>query len=93
MIASFKDADTKLLWETGKSRRIPASLRISAFKKLAILNAAVELVNLMIPPGNRLEALKEDRKGQHSIRVNDQYRVCFRWVADNAYDVEIIDYH
>ena len=93
MILSFHDADTKLFWETGKSRRIPANLRISAFKKLAILNAAVELDNLKVPPGNKLEALKKDRKGQHSIRVNDQYRVCFVWRDNNAHDVAIVDYH
>ncbi|MEO6805515.1 MAG: type II toxin-antitoxin system RelE/ParE family toxin [Edaphobacter sp.] len=93
MILSFRDADTKLLWETGRSKRIPASLRKSAWKKLAILNAAVELENLKIPPGNRLEALKKDRKGQHSIRVNDQYRVCFVWRDSNTYDAEIVDYH
>ena len=78
---------------TGKSRRIPASLRRTAWKKLAILNAAVELTNLKVPPGNRLEALAGDRKGQYSIRVNDQYRVCFRWNTGNASDVEIVDYH
>ena len=93
MIAGFRDADTELLWETGKSRRIPANLRRTAWKRLAILNAAVELGNLRIPPGNRLEALTGDRKGQHSIRVNDQYRVCFRWSDGNAHDVEIVDYH
>ena len=93
MIVSFRDADTELLWITGKSRRIPANLRISAWKKLAILNAAVELNNLSAPPGNRLEALKKDRKGQHSIRVNSQYRVCFVWRQNNAHDVEIVDYH
>jgi proteic killer suppression protein len=93
MILSFRDADTRLLWETGKTRRIPANLRIGAWKKLAILNAAVELKNLTVPPGNRLEALTKDRKGQHSIRVNDQYRVCFRWLDNNAHDVEIVDYH
>ncbi|MGH9597924.1 MAG: type II toxin-antitoxin system RelE/ParE family toxin [Edaphobacter sp.] len=93
MILSFRDADTKLLWETGKSQRIPANLRKSAWKRLAILNAAVELENLEIPPGNRLEALKKDRKGQHSIRVNDQYRVCFVWRDSNAHDAEIVDYH
>jgi len=93
MILSFCDADTKLLWETGKSRRIPADIRRTAWKKLAILNAAIELQNLTVPPGNRLEALTKDRKGQHSIRVNDQYRVCFRWETGNAYDVEIVDYH
>lgn len=93
MIVSFKDADTELLWQTGKSRRVPANLRRVAWKKLAILNAAVELTNLTIPPGNRLEALTKDRKGQHSIRVNDQYRVCFVWRDNNAHDVEIVDYH
>jgi toxin HigB-1 len=93
MIVSFKDADTELLWHTGKSRRIPASIRISAAKKLHILHAALELDNLSIPPGNRLEALTKDRKGQHSIRVNDQYRICFRWITGNAHDVEIVDYH
>jgi proteic killer suppression protein len=93
MIVSFRDADTELLWKTGKSRRIPADLRRSAWKKLAILNAAVELANLSVPPGNRLEALSGDRHGQHSIRVNDQFRLCFRWSAANAYDAEIVDYH
>ncbi|HEX4019556.1 MAG TPA: type II toxin-antitoxin system RelE/ParE family toxin [Acidobacteriaceae bacterium] len=93
MIVSFRDADTELLWQTGRSRRIPASIRRTAWKKLAILNAALELANLRIPPGNRLEALAKDRKGQHSIRVNDQYRVCFVWRDGNAYDVEVMDYH
>jgi proteic killer suppression protein len=93
MIVNFRDADTESLWEYGTSRRIPANLRRTAWKKLAILNAAVELSNLRVPPGNRLEALAKDRKGQHSIRVNDQYRVCFRWLDGNAHDVEIVDYH
>lgn len=93
MIASFRDADTEMLWKTGRSRRIPASLRRSAFKKLAILNAALELLNLTVPPGNRLEALSGRRKGQHSIRVNDQFRICFAWRDGNAYDVEVVDYH
>ena len=93
MILSFRDADTQTLWETGKSRRLPANIRISAWKKLAILNAAVELDNLKVPPGNKLEELKRDRKGQHSIRVNEKYRVCFVWRDNNAQDVEIVDYH
>jgi proteic killer suppression protein len=93
VIVNFRDADAELLWQTGKSRRIPASIRRTAWKKLAILNAALELANLNVPPGNRLEALTKDRKSQHSIRVNDQYRVCFRWNAGNAHDVEIVDYH
>lgn len=93
VIANFTDADTKAIWETGKSRRLPANLRRSAWKKLAILHAALELANLRVPPGNRLEAPAGDRKGQYSIRINDQYRVCFRWEAGNAHDVEIVDYH
>ncbi len=93
MIASFADADTELLWRKGNSRRIPANIRRSAWKKLAILNAAIELSNLKVPPGNHLEALTKDRKGQHSIRVDDQYRICFRWLEGNAHEVEIVDYH
>lgn len=93
MIKSFKDADTELLWETGKSRRIPAGLRTAALKKLAILHWATSLTDLTVPGGNRLEALKGDRKGQHSIRINDQYRLCFSWLDRDAADVEIVDYH
>ncbi|WP_058186169.1 type II toxin-antitoxin system RelE/ParE family toxin [Terracidiphilus gabretensis] len=93
MIENFSDADTQLLWETGKSRRIPASIRTSALKKLAILYWATQLIDLSVPPGNRLEALTGDRKGQHSIRINDQYRLCFVWRSGDAHDVEIVDYH
>ena len=93
MIVGFRDADAELLWKTGKSRKIPAAIRRTAFKRLSILNAALWLANLSVPPGNRLEALSGDRKGQHSIRVNDQYRICFIWRSGNAYDVEIVDYH
>ena len=93
MIASFGDRETEKLWQSGKSRRLPADLQRRAFKKLAILNAAVGLDNLKVPPGNQLEALRGDRAGQHSIRVNDQYRVCFAWRDGNAFDVEIVDYH
>jgi toxin HigB-1 len=93
MIVSFYDADTKLLWETGRSRRIPANLRRVVLRKLMILNAALELDNLRVPPNSRLEELTKDRKGQHSIRVNDQYRICFVWNAGSAYEVEIVDYH
>lgn len=93
MIVSFKDADTQRLWSTGKSRRFPASLRGSANRKLAILDAAVVLDELAVPPGNKLEALTGDRKGQHSICVNDKYRICFVWTEGNAHDVEIVDYH
>jgi proteic killer suppression protein len=92
MIASFGDRETEQLWLCGTSRRLPADLRRRAFKKLAILNAAVTLENLKVPPGNQLEALRGDRRGQHSIRVNDPYRVCFRWRQGNAFEVEIVDH-
>jgi toxin HigB-1 len=92
MIASFRDKETERLWRTGKSRRIPADLQRRAFK-LAILNAAVALENLRVPPENDLEALRGNRSGQHSIRINDQYRVCFVWREGNAFDVEVVDYH
>jgi len=93
MIASFCDKETETLWQSGRCRRIPADLQRRAFKKLAILNAAVTLDNLKVPPGNRLEALRGSRAGQHSIRVNDQYRVCFVWRDGSAFEVEIVDYH
>jgi toxin HigB-1 len=93
MIASFRDLETERLWRSGKSRRLPPDLHRRAFKKLAILNAAVTLDNLKVPPGNCLEVLSGDRAGQHSIRINDQYRVCFVWRDGNAFDVAIADYH
>ena len=93
MIRSFKDDDAKLLWETGKSRRIPASIRKAALKKLLVLHWATNLADLAVPGGNRLEALAADRKGQHSIRINDQYRLCFVWRETDACQVEIVDYH
>jgi len=93
VIASFRDKETERLWRSGKSRRLPADLRRRTFYKLAILNAAITLDNLQVPPGNHLEALRGDRAGQHSIRINDQYRICFVWRDGNAFDVEIVDYH
>jgi len=93
VIKTFADADAELLWETGKSRRIPASVRKSALKKMLILHWAISLADLAVPAGNHLEALKGDRKGQHSIRINDQYRLCFQWHERDAYDVEVVDYH
>jgi toxin HigB-1 len=93
LIKSFKDADTELLWDTGKSRRIPANIRRAALKTLAILHWATSLPDLAVPGGNHLEALTKDRKGQHSIRINDQYRICFVWRDTDAFNVEIVDYH
>lgn len=93
MIRSFADAETARFWETGRSRRMPADLRERAMAKLVILDAAPMLESLKVPPGNHLEALKGDRKGQHSIRINQQWRICFRWLADGPHEVAIVDYH
>jgi proteic killer suppression protein len=93
VIKTFRDAETALLWNEEHSRRIPASLHKAALKKLQMLNAAGALGDLALPPGNRLERLRGDREGQYSIRINDQYRVCFLWRDGNAYDAEITDYH
>jgi proteic killer suppression protein len=92
MIQSFRCADTQALFETGKSKRLSAIVRV-ATRKLAQLDAAHTLEFLRSPPGNRLETLTGDRKGQFSIRVNDQYRLCFRWTPEGPTDVEIVDYH
>lgn len=92
MIRSFRRPDARILFERGKSRRFNSIERI-AVRKLAQLDAAETLEFLRAPPGNRLEALAGDRKGQHSIRINDQFRVCFRWTTDGPEDVEIVDYH
>jgi proteic killer suppression protein len=93
MIKSFKDKETEKLFNRHFSKKLPQDLQHLARRKLVMLDAAPELNALRIPPGNRLEALKGDRKGQHSIRINDQWRVCFRWKTGDAYDVEIADYH
>ena len=93
MIKAFRDAETERLWKEEHSRRIPAKIHKTALRKLQMLNAAAALGDLVLPPGNRLERLRGDREGQHSIRINDQYRVCFEWIEGNAYDVEITDYH
>jgi len=92
MIRTFRCAETRDLFN-GKRMRRWIHIETVAMRKLAMLNRAAVLDDLRIPPANRLEALKGDRKGQHSIRVNDQFRVCFRWQDGDAYDVEIVDYH
>ncbi len=92
MIKGFRCDDTRALFETGKCKRFSAIAKV-ATRKLAQLDAAETLEFLRSPPGNRLEALKGDRKGQCSIRVNEQYRICFRWTADGPTDVERVDYH
>lgn len=92
MIRGFRCLDTQMLFETGRSKRFTTFARV-ATRKLAQLDAAETLEFLRAPPGNRLEALKGERKGQYSIRVNDQFRVCFCWTVEGPTDVEIVDYH
>ena len=93
MIKSFRDKETERLYVTGKSRKFPEAVCTIGVRKLDYLNAAKKLEDLKAPPGNRLEALKGDYKGKHSIRINDQYRVVFRFVDSDAYEIEITDYH
>jgi proteic killer suppression protein len=92
MIKTFADKDTEALFNGSRVRRF-VNIEAVARRKLVQLNAAATLDFLRVPPGNRLEALKGDRSGQHSIRINDQFRVCFRWQQGDALDVEIVDYH
>jgi proteic killer suppression protein len=92
MIRSFRCADTQSLYETGKSKRF-SGIATVATRKLTQMDAAATLEFLRSPPGNHLEAMKNDRLGQHSIRINDQWRLCFRWTAAGPEDVEIVDYH
>ena len=93
MILSFSDQPTEALWQGRRPPELPPSIHKTALRKLTQLEAVSSLNELRVPPGNRLEALKGRRAGQHSIRVNDQYRVCFRWDGQNVHHVEIVDYH
>jgi proteic killer suppression protein len=93
VLQSFKDKDTKRVWERQRSRKLDEETQRLALRKLLILDAAEALGDLRIPPGNRLEKLKGDRASQYSIRVNRQWRFCFRWTAAGPGDAEIVDYH
>jgi proteic killer suppression protein len=93
MIKSFCGKETEKIFNRKFSGKFPKNIQNIARKKLIILDAVTQLNDLQIPPGNRVEALKGDRKGQHSIRINDQWRICLKWKVDDAYDVEITDYH
>jgi proteic killer suppression protein len=93
MIRTFKSKETEKVFKRRRSAKLPADLQRVAMRKLVALNAALSLKALRTPPANRLEALSGDREGQHSIRINDQWRICFRWIDGDAYDVEIVDYH
>ena len=92
-VRSFENADTERVWRRQRVRRFGPDLQRMANRKLLIIDAAETLNDLRVPPGNRLEQLRSDRAGQYSIRINDQWRICFRWSAGRAEDVEIVDYH
>lgn len=93
MIRNFADREAEKIWTGTPSRRLPVTIQQVARRKLRMLHNAVSLDDLRIPPANRLEALKGDRRGWHSIRINDQWRICFQWKDGDAHDVEIVDYH
>ena len=93
VLRSFRDKDTARLWERQRSRKLDPTTQRAAMRKLVILDAAETLDDLRVPPGNRLEKLRGDRAGQHSIRINRQWRICFRWTDAGPEDVEITDYH
>jgi proteic killer suppression protein len=93
MIKSFRDKETEKIFNRHFSKKFPSDIQHQARRKMITLDAAPELNVLLIPPGKRLEALKGNRKGQHSICINDQWRICFKWKAGDVYDVEITDYH
>jgi proteic killer suppression protein len=93
MIKSFRNRQTERVWQGEVSRRLPRDIQDAALRKLRILNQARRLGDLVVPPGNRLEALRGDRRGQHSIRINDRWRICFVWRDGAAHGVEIVDYH
>ena len=93
MIKSFKCKETEKVWNEIFSKKLPHDIQKKALQKLRMLHVACVIDDLKIPPSNHLEALTGDRQGQHSIRINDQYRICFRWLDNNSFDVEIVDYH
>jgi len=93
MIKTFKCKEAERIFSGKFSRKLPRDMQKAAARKLEMLNAASQLKSLRIPPSNRLENLKGDRSGQHSIRINNQWRICFIWKSGDAYDVEIVDYH
>jgi proteic killer suppression protein len=93
MIKSFKSKETEKVFQRFFSRQLPQNIQKTAYRRLAILHSAKELKDLLLPPSNRLEKLSGNRQGQHSIRINDQWRVCFIWQDGDAYEVEIVDYH
>ncbi len=93
MIRSFKSKETEKIFNRQRSRKLPQNIQQIALRKLRMLNRATSIQDLRVPPANRLEKLSGDRVGQHSIRINSQWRICFEWQDDDAHNVEIVDYH
>ena len=93
MIKTFKNDETQKIYQRQRSRKLPSDIQQVALRKLRMINNAVSINDLRVPPANRLEKLSGNRAGQWSVRINDQWRVCFRWEGSDAYDVEIADYH
>jgi toxin HigB-1 len=93
MIVSFRSTETAAIWEGRRSRKLPFEIQSAALRNLRLLNNAKRLEDLRVPPGNRLETLRGERQGQHSIRINDQWRICFEWKQGHAHQIEIVDCH
>jgi len=93
VIRSFKDAETQKIYQRERSRKLPSDIQQVALRKLRMINNALNINDLRVPPANRLEKLSGDRAGQYSIRINDQWRICFEWRGSDAFNVEITDYH
>ena len=93
MVKSFKDDETQKIYQRKRSRKLPVDIQQAALRKLRMINNAISLADLRIPPANRLEKLSDNRAGQYGIRINDQWRICFEWRGRDAFNVEITDYH
>jgi toxin HigB-1 len=93
MIKSFKNKETEKIWKQETIKKLPLEIQKVGLRKLVMINASIDLNDLKIPPSNHLEKLKGNREGQYSIRINDQWRICFKWKDGNSFEVEIVDYH
>jgi len=93
VIKTFKDAETEKIYQRERSRKLPTDIQQTALRKLRMINNSININDLRVPPANRLEKLSGDREGQYSIRINDQWRICFEWNSGDVFNVEIADYH
>jgi len=93
VIKTFKDAETEKIYQRERSRKLPTDIQQTALRKLRMINNSININDLRVPPANRLEKLSGDREGQYSIRINDQWRICFEWKSGDVFNVEIADYH